>query len=79
MKTLSRALVAGIATAALTTGAAGIAAADTTAETTAPVTTQDTPAIWVLPGVDLGGLLAPTTLVPGALAPVFGLIRFIGG
>jgi hypothetical protein len=34
--------------------------------------------IWVLPGVDLGTVLDPTTGVPGALAPVFDLLKLIG-
>ena len=73
MKKVSRVLVTGIAAAALGVGTAGIASADTGA------TTQDNTAVWVLPGVDLGALLAPTTAVPGALAPVFDLLRLIGG
>lgn len=35
--------------------------------------------VWALPGVDLGGLLGPTTGVPGGLAPVFDLLKLIGG
>ena len=73
MKALSRVLVTGVTAAALSVGAAGIASADT------PTATQDGTAIWVLPGLDLGALLAPTTAVPGALAPVFDLLRLVGG
>ncbi|MEU5692454.1 hypothetical protein [Actinosynnema sp. NPDC020468] len=45
---------------------------------TGGVALADTP-IWVLPGVDLGGVLGPTTGVPGGLAPVFDLLKLIGG
>ena len=70
MKRLNQVLVTGIAAVALSVGTAGVASADTA---------QDGTAIWVLPGVDLGALLAPTTAIPGALAPVFDLLRLIGG
>ncbi|MET9626829.1 hypothetical protein ABZX92_05130 [Lentzea sp. NPDC006480] len=40
--------------------------------------TSDTP-IWVLPGLDLGSILDPTIGVPAALAPIFELLKFIGG
>lgn len=73
MNKVSRVLVTGIAAAALSVGTAGIAGADTA------VTTQDNTSVWLLPGLDLGVLLAPTTAIPGALAPVFDLLRFIGG
>jgi hypothetical protein len=39
----------------------------------------DNTPIWVLPGVDLGPILDPTVGVPAALAPIFELLKFIGG
>ena len=35
--------------------------------------------VWVLPGVDLGSILDPTIGVPGALAPIFELLKLVGG
>jgi len=35
--------------------------------------------IWVLPGVDLGPVLDPTIGVPAALAPIFELLKLVGG
>ncbi|WP_424189045.1 hypothetical protein ACOBQX_11755 [Actinokineospora sp. G85] len=67
MKKLSRAATAAFASAVLMLAGAGIASAD------------DGTAVWLLPGVDLGFLLGPTANIPGALAPVFDLLRFIGG
>ncbi|WP_410650127.1 hypothetical protein [Amycolatopsis sp. cmx-4-54] len=33
------------------------------------------PAVWLIPGLDLGGLLGPTVPVPtDVLAPIYGLI-----
>lgn len=64
MKTTTRVLVTGLAVVVLGLGTGGAAFAD------APV--------WALPGVDLGGLLGPVTGVPGALAPVFDLLKLIG-
>ncbi|MBW4717079.1 hypothetical protein [Saccharothrix obliqua] len=55
----------GFAVLALCLAASGVASADTP--------------VWVLPGVDLGGVLGPTTGVPGGLAPVFDLVKLIGG
>jgi hypothetical protein len=40
--------------------------------------TSETP-IWVLPGLDLGSVLDPAVGVPAALAPIFELLKFIGG
>jgi hypothetical protein len=39
---------------------------------------ENTP-VWVLPGVDLGSILDPTIGVPAALAPIFELLKFVGG
>ena len=39
---------------------------------------ENTP-IWVLPGVDLGPILDPAVGVPAALAPIFELLKFVGG
>ena len=70
MKMMSRLAVTGFAAAALTLSATGVASASESAA-------QDTP-IWLVPGVDLGSLLGSTTSVPGALAPVFGLLTLLG-
>ncbi|SDH76931.1 hypothetical protein SAMN05192558_10343 [Actinokineospora alba] len=70
MKTVSRVLATGFAVATLSLTAAGVAGA-------AEQTPQNTP-IWLIPGVDLGPLLDPTTGLPEALAPVFGLLSLIG-
>ncbi|ALG07038.1 hypothetical protein AOZ06_08945 [Kibdelosporangium phytohabitans] len=35
--------------------------------------------VWVLPGVDLGSVLAPATGLPQAIAPVFDLLKLVGG
>ncbi|MDX8145879.1 hypothetical protein OG205_26075 [Lentzea sp. NBC_00516] len=35
--------------------------------------------IWVLPGLDLGSVLDPAIGVPAALAPIFELLKFVGG
>ncbi|QFZ17825.1 hypothetical protein [Saccharothrix syringae] len=64
MKTTTRVVVTALAVAALGVGTGGVAFADTP--------------VWVLPGVDLGGPLGPTTGVPGALAPLFDLFKLIG-
>lgn len=70
MKTVSRVFATGFAVAAMSVTAAGVASA-------AEQTTQDVP-IWLVPGVDLGPVLDPTTGRPEALAPVFGLLSLIG-
>lgn len=69
MKSIYRLSVTVCAAAAMGLGTAGVASADTAA--------SDVP-IWVLPGVDAGGLLGPTVGLPGALAPVFDLFKLIG-
>lgn len=70
MKTVSRVLTTGFAVATLSLTATGVASA-------AEQTSQNTP-IWLIPGVDLGPVLGPTTGLPEALAPVFGLLSLIG-
>lgn len=45
---------------------------------TSGVAAADTP-VWALPGVDLGGVLAPATGLPQAIAPVFDLLKLVGG
>lgn len=40
--------------------------------------TESTP-IWVLPGLDLGPVLDQAIGVPAAPAPVFELLKFVGG
>ncbi len=40
--------------------------------------TETTP-IWVLPGLDLGPVLDPAVGVPAALAPIFELLKLVGG
>ncbi|RKT55299.1 hypothetical protein [Saccharothrix australiensis] len=62
---MKRLLTLGLAVVLLGLTATGVANAETTP-------------IWVLPGVDLGSLLGPTTGVPGGLAPVFDLLKLIG-
>ncbi|RSN57511.1 hypothetical protein DMH01_26305 [Amycolatopsis sp. WAC 04182] len=49
--------------------AGGVASAD-------PLPTGgDGPAVWLIPGLDLGGLLGPTVPVPtDVLAPIYGII-----
>ncbi|WP_020498783.1 hypothetical protein [Sciscionella marina] len=70
---LARILVGGgIAVAALA-GAAGPAGA-------AQPAAQDGPAVWLVPGGDLGGVLGPTVGVPTALlAPVNKLLTVLHG
>ncbi|RZQ64153.1 hypothetical protein [Amycolatopsis suaedae] len=67
MKRMSaRVLVAGAALAVLSLVTGGVAGA------------AETP-VWVLPGVDLGGLLGPVAGLPAdALAPVYGLLTLLG-
>ncbi len=51
--------------------AGGVASADTLPGSPA----GDDPAVWLVPGVDLGGLLGPAVPVPtDVLAPIFGII-----
>ncbi|WP_026360392.1 hypothetical protein [Amycolatopsis nigrescens] len=72
-RTVSRVLVSVAAAAAFSGIAGGVADA-----APAPAA-QETP-IWLLPGVDLGGLLEPTVNLPAQLlAPVFDVITFIAG
>ncbi|MCE7006659.1 hypothetical protein LWC34_28085 [Kibdelosporangium philippinense] len=61
---MRKALILACSVLALSLATGGIAAADP---------------IWVLPGVDLGGVLAPTTGLPQAIAPVFDLLKLVGG
>ncbi|WP_205215126.1 hypothetical protein [Amycolatopsis albispora] len=65
-KLVSRVLVTGVAVAAFSGAAGGVASA------------ADSTPIWVLPGVDLGSVLDPTIGIPGGLAPVFDLLKLIG-
>jgi hypothetical protein len=64
-KTITRLLATGIAVAALSVAAGGVAVADVP--------------VWVAPGVDLGPVLDPTVGIPGGLAPLFELLKLIGG
>ncbi|SDC45937.1 hypothetical protein [Actinokineospora iranica] len=73
MKTFSKAVATGLAAAALTVAVGGVASA-----TEATPASADAAPIWLVPGVDLGALLAPATGLPGGLAPVFGLLNAIG-
>ena len=70
MKTASRLIAGTLAAATLTLTAAGVASAT-------EQTPQDVP-VWLIPGADLGSLLGPTTTLPEALAPVFGLLTLLG-
>lgn len=46
---------------------------------TAGVASAETP-VYLLPGVDLGAILGPTTNLPAeALAPVFSVLTFLAG
>jgi len=66
-KKLSRATASVVAALALTGMGAGVAHADP-------------PSIWVIPGVDGGGLLSPAVGLPtAALAPVDGLLTALDG
>ncbi|MBB4686480.1 hypothetical protein [Amycolatopsis jiangsuensis] len=59
-------------------GFAGIAGGVADAATPDSGTAAAPPAIWVVPGLDAGSLLAPTVPAPTQLlAPVFGLITAI--
>jgi hypothetical protein len=68
----ARVLLPLAAAGALSGLAGGIASADTLPGL--PAAGGD-PAVWLVPGVDLGGLLGPAVPVPtDALAPIFGII-----
>lgn len=69
MKTVSRLFATALAVAALSLTAAGVAGAT-------EQTPQEVP-IWLIPGVDLGPALDPTTGLPEALAPLFNLLSLI--
>ena len=70
-RTVARTLVAGVvatAALALTGGAASAAEQD-----------GDVP-VWLVPGVDLGGLVSPVIDLPAqGLAPVYDLITLVAG
>ncbi|ANN20812.1 hypothetical protein SD37_37945 [Amycolatopsis orientalis] len=52
--------------------AGGVASAD---PLPAPPAGGGGPGLWLIPGVDLGGLLGPAVTAPtGVLAPIFGII-----
>lgn len=70
----ARVLLPMAAAVALSGLAGGIASADTLPG----LPTGGDPAVWLVPGVDLGGLLSPVVPVPtDALAPIFGIITQI--
>jgi hypothetical protein len=62
---MKRTLAVGFAVVALSFATSGVAGA------------AEIP-VWALPGVDLGTVLGPLTGVPGALSPVFDLLKTIG-
>jgi hypothetical protein len=65
-KLIVRSLVAGVAGAAALGLGSGVASADTP--------------IWLVPGVDAGSLLSPTTGAPtSALAPIDSLLTYLAG
>lgn len=65
-KLIVRSLVAGLAGAAALGLGSGVASADTP--------------IWLVPGVDAGALLSPTTDLPAsALGPIDGLLTYLAG
>ncbi|WP_031464873.1 hypothetical protein [Sciscionella sediminilitoris] len=69
----ARVLIGGGIVAAALAGAAGPASAAQPAD-------QDGPAVWLVPGVDLGGVLSPTVGLPTALlAPVDKLLTVLHG
>ncbi|MGW4127112.1 hypothetical protein [Amycolatopsis japonica] len=72
MKRIAARVLLPLALAGALSGLAGVASAD-------PLpglpTGGGNPAVWLIPGLDLGGLLGPTVPVPtDVLAPIYGII-----
>jgi hypothetical protein len=74
MKRMTARILLPLAAAGVLAGlAGGVAAAAPATPAAAPA-----PAIWALPGLDLGSLLGPSVAAPTeVLAPVYGLITLI--